>query len=80
MSCVVVETERLLIRTWNDQYPAAVADMYRKPEVMEFIPGGVWDLDRTVRTVSRMRELEVAYILNSGAMLVKYEERKAGIE
>ncbi len=39
---MVVETERLLIRKWNDEDAVTVADIYLKPEVMEFIPGGVW--------------------------------------
>lgn len=57
MSPVVVETERLLLRTWNDEDAAFVAPIYAKPEVMEFIPGGVWNADRTARAVARMREL-----------------------
>ncbi|MGP8101252.1 MAG: GNAT family N-acetyltransferase [Candidatus Cybelea sp.] len=56
---MVVETERLLIRKWNDEDAAAVADIYLKPEVMEFIPGGVWTLERTARIIARMRELDV---------------------
>ncbi len=59
MSCVVVETERLLLRKWNDEDAAAVADIYLKPEVMEFIPGGVWSPDRTARAVARMRALDI---------------------
>jgi RimJ/RimL family protein N-acetyltransferase len=58
MSCVVVETERLLIRKWNDEDAAAVEGIYLKPEVMQFIPGGVWSPDRTARTITRMRELD----------------------
>ncbi len=59
MSGVVLESERLLLRTWNDGDAAAVEDIYLKPEVMEFIPGGVWSADRTARTVARMRELDI---------------------
>ena len=58
MGSTVVETERLLIRKWNDDDAAAVAHIYLKPEVMEYIPGGVWSPDRTARTVARMRELD----------------------
>jgi [ribosomal protein S5]-alanine N-acetyltransferase len=55
---VVVETSRLFLRKWNDQDPAAVAEIYAKPEVMKFIPGGVWSTDRTARAIARMRELD----------------------
>ncbi|HLY02912.1 MAG TPA: GNAT family N-acetyltransferase [Candidatus Cybelea sp.] len=59
MSSVVVETERLLIRKWSDDDTAAVADIYLKPEVMQFIPGGVWSPERTARIITRMRELDI---------------------
>lgn len=59
MSRVIVESERLLLRTWNDEDAALVAHMYAKPEVMELIPGGAWDADRTARIIARMRELDV---------------------
>ena len=58
-STAVVETERLLIRKWNDEDVAAVADIYLKPEVMQFIPGGVWTPERTTRIIARMRELDI---------------------
>ena len=57
-SGVVVETERLLLRKWNDDDAALVNQIYAKPEVMEFIPGGVWSTDRTARVIARMRELD----------------------
>ena len=56
---VVVESERLLLRKWNDEDAAAVEDIYLKPEVMKFIPGGVWSPERTARVVARMRELDI---------------------
>jgi RimJ/RimL family protein N-acetyltransferase len=59
MSYVVAETERLLLRRWNDEDAALVAHIYIKPEVMEFIPGGAWSRDRTARTIRRMRELDI---------------------
>ncbi len=55
----VVETERLLIRKWNDEDVAAVTDIYLKPEVMQFIPGGIWTPERTARIIARMRELDI---------------------
>jgi RimJ/RimL family protein N-acetyltransferase len=61
MNCAVIESERLLLRKWNDEDVAAVEDIYIKPEVMEFIPGGVWSPDRTARTVARMRELDMEH-------------------
>jgi RimJ/RimL family protein N-acetyltransferase len=57
MNAMIVETERLLLRTWNDDDVALVEDIYAKPEVMAFIPGGVWSRNRTARAVARMREL-----------------------
>jgi RimJ/RimL family protein N-acetyltransferase len=71
MSSVVVETERLLLRKWDDDDDAAVAHIYLKPEVMEFIPGGVWSPDRTVRTVARMRELDVEHGFGFYPVVVK---------
>ncbi|MGB6984430.1 MAG: GNAT family N-acetyltransferase [Candidatus Aquilonibacter sp.] len=59
MNGAIVETERLLLRTWNDDDAALVAPIYAKPEVMAFIPGGVWSADRTTRAIARMRELDV---------------------
>ena len=59
MSGVILESERLLLRKWGDEDVAAVEDIYLKPEVMEFIPGGVWSPDRTARVVARMRELDI---------------------
>jgi RimJ/RimL family protein N-acetyltransferase len=59
MDSVVLETQRLLIRKWEDDDAAAVADIYLKPEVMKFIPGGVWSPERTARVLARMRELDV---------------------
>jgi RimJ/RimL family protein N-acetyltransferase len=59
MNAAIVETERLLLRTWNDDDAALVAPIYVKPEVMAFIPGGVWNADRTARAIARMRELHV---------------------
>jgi RimJ/RimL family protein N-acetyltransferase len=60
-SCVVVETERLLLRKWDDEDAARVAHIYAKLEVMTFIPGGVWSADRTARTIARMRELDTEH-------------------
>jgi ribosomal-protein-alanine N-acetyltransferase len=71
MSCVVIESERLLLRKWNDEDAAAVEDIYIKPEVMEFIPGGVWGPDRTARAVARMRELDIEQGFGFYPVLVK---------
>jgi RimJ/RimL family protein N-acetyltransferase len=54
----VVETERLVLRRWRDGDAAAAAPIYAKPEVMQYIPHGTWDSDRTAQIVARMRELE----------------------
>jgi ribosomal-protein-alanine N-acetyltransferase len=52
-----IETERLLIRTW--QLPRDLDDavaVYGDPQVMHFIPCGVLDADQTRRLVQRMME------------------------
>ena len=54
----IVETERLLMRTWDETDAVHVAPIYANPEVMQFIPGGVWSAERTARTIARMRELD----------------------
>lgn len=59
MSDVVVETERVQLRRWEDGDAAQVARIYSKPEVMKFIPGGVWSAERTALAIERMRELDV---------------------
>jgi ribosomal-protein-alanine N-acetyltransferase len=71
MSCVVLESERLQLRKWNDEDTAAVEDIYLKPEVMEFIPGGVWSPERTSRVVARMRELDIEQGFGFYPILVK---------
>lgn len=55
---IVLETQRLIARRWEDGDAAVAAAIYAKPEVMRFIPGGVWDLERTRTILARMRELE----------------------
>ncbi|HEX3370398.1 MAG TPA: GNAT family N-acetyltransferase [Candidatus Cybelea sp.] len=55
---IVLETQRLLVRRWEDGDAAAAAAIYAKPEVMRFIPGGVWSPERTRQILARMRELE----------------------
>ncbi len=59
VSRVIVETERLLLREWNAEDAEAVAHIYLNPQVMEFIPGGVWNRERTARAIARMRELNL---------------------
>jgi ribosomal-protein-alanine N-acetyltransferase len=68
---VVLESERLQLRKWNDEDTAAVEDIYLKPEVMEFIPGGVWSPERTSRVVARMRELDIEQGFGFYPILVK---------
>ena len=71
MSCVVIESERLLLRKWNDEDAAAVEDIYLKPKVMKFIPGGVWSPERTARVIARMRELDIEQGFGFYPILVK---------
>jgi [ribosomal protein S5]-alanine N-acetyltransferase len=35
-----------------------VTRIYANPEVMEFIPGGVWSAERTAQVIARMRGLD----------------------
>lgn len=58
MDCVILETPRLRLRTWQDEDVDKTAPIYEKPEVMRYIPGGVWTHERTARIVERMRELD----------------------
>ncbi|MFY9662853.1 MAG: GNAT family N-acetyltransferase [Candidatus Cybelea sp.] len=53
-----ITTERLYQRAWRAEDAGAVFAMYAKPQVMTWIPGGVWDRDQTERFVARMIELE----------------------
>lgn len=55
---VVLETPRLMLRRWNAGDALAVASIYAKPEVMRFIPGGVWSRERTAEIIERMASLE----------------------
>jgi len=54
----ILETDRLKLRRWRDGDEIAAASIYAKPEVMQYIPGGIWDLQRTAQVVSRMRALD----------------------
>jgi ribosomal-protein-alanine N-acetyltransferase len=58
MDRIVVETARLCLREWQDSDAVEVAPIYAKPEVMRYIPGGVWNAEQTGRIIARMRELE----------------------
>jgi ribosomal-protein-alanine N-acetyltransferase len=55
---IVLETQRLIARRWEEGDAAVAAAIYAKPEVMRFIPGGVWDLERTRTILARMRKIE----------------------
>lgn len=52
-----VTTDRLYQRPWGIDDADAIFAMYAKPEVMKWIPGGVWDRSQTQRFVARMIEL-----------------------
>lgn len=54
---IVLETARLIARDWEASDEAAAAAIYAKSEVMQYIPGGAWDRQRTSRIIARMREL-----------------------
>jgi RimJ/RimL family protein N-acetyltransferase len=56
----VIETARLVLRRWRDGDDVVAAPIYAKAQVMRYIPGGTWDLDRTKAIVARMRALEEA--------------------
>jgi len=44
---MILETPRLILRRWRPDDAARVASIYAKPNVMQFIPGGVWNAQRT---------------------------------
>jgi RimJ/RimL family protein N-acetyltransferase len=51
-----LETSRLYCREWQDADADVCAQIYAKPAVMEFIPGGVWTPERTARAIQRFKE------------------------
>jgi RimJ/RimL family protein N-acetyltransferase len=51
-----LETRRLYCREWEDADAADCAHLYAKPDVMQFIPGGVWTPERTARAIQRFKE------------------------
>jgi len=55
---MILETSRLILRRWRPDDAARVASIYAKPDVMQFIPGGVWNAQRTRELVERMRDLD----------------------
>jgi RimJ/RimL family protein N-acetyltransferase len=55
----VLETDRLILRRWRESDAGDVAGIYAKPEVMQYIPGGVWSREQTSRILARMRELDL---------------------
>lgn len=57
MKLAPIETERLLLRAWEDGDAESAAPIYAKPNVMRYIPGGTWDAERTGHIVARMRAL-----------------------
>lgn len=52
-----ITTARLYQRPWRPEDGKSVFAMYAKPQVMRWIPGGVWDRSQTDRFVARMIEL-----------------------
>lgn len=53
---VDVTTNRLYQRPWRPGDAALVQSIYATPDVMKWIPGGVWDPAQTERFVARMIE------------------------
>jgi RimJ/RimL family protein N-acetyltransferase len=51
-----LETSRLYSREWQDHDAADCARIYAKPQVMQFIPGGVWTPERTASIIARFKE------------------------
>jgi RimJ/RimL family protein N-acetyltransferase len=52
----ILETSRLYCREWRDSDAADCAYIYAKPNVMQFIPGGVWTPERTAGIIARFKE------------------------
>jgi len=54
----VFRTKRLFVRRWREGDAEMLAATYADPEVMRYIPGGAWSLERTRQIVARMSEIE----------------------
>jgi RimJ/RimL family protein N-acetyltransferase len=55
---IVFRTPRLFVRRWQAGDAEMLAATYADPEVMQYIPGGAWSLERTRQIIARMVELE----------------------
>lgn len=73
-----VRTNRLYQRPWRPDDVDAVAAMYAKPNVMRWIPRGVWDRSQTERFVARMIERHEAHDVAVYPVLLNENERIVG--
>ncbi len=71
MPDLVLETERLVLRKWRESDNDDVAGIYAKPDVMQYIPGGVWTREQTARILARMRELDLEHGFGFYPMVLK---------
>ncbi|HEY3676056.1 MAG TPA: GNAT family N-acetyltransferase [Candidatus Tumulicola sp.] len=55
---IVFRTKRLVLRRWQEGDAEALAATYADPDIMRYIPGGVWSLERTKQIIARMSQLE----------------------
>ncbi|MDP9018529.1 MAG: GNAT family N-acetyltransferase [Candidatus Eremiobacteraeota bacterium] len=51
---MILQTERLLLREWRDDDLDAAHAMFGNPEVMRYIPPGVFTRERTLRSMNLM--------------------------
>jgi [ribosomal protein S5]-alanine N-acetyltransferase len=55
---IVFRTKRLFVRRWREGDAEVLAATYADADVMRYIPGGVWSLERTRQIIARMSEIE----------------------
>jgi ribosomal-protein-alanine N-acetyltransferase len=70
-----IETERLLIRPFDDADVDAMAEIYGDPEVMRHVCLGVLDRDRTAALLEEYREAQGRYGFSTWAVV----EQESGV-
>jgi RimJ/RimL family protein N-acetyltransferase len=73
-----IATKRLYQRPWRLDDVENVLAMYEKPQVMRWIPGGVWDRTQTERFVVRMIEMHAQQRLCIYPVLLKERDTIVG--
>lgn len=73
-----ITTKQLYQRPWRSDDAGIVLMMYAKPNVMRWIPGGLWDRGQTERFVARMIEAHERQDFCIYPVLLKESDRIIG--